>query len=74
MYVQTRNSSYAIRTLDDGYFEISGGWFDREGGSPQKLRINGCTWGARASKQTSPPRAVCAWKSASSQGRKRSAS
>jgi hypothetical protein len=45
MYVQTKNSSYAIRTLDDGYFEISGGWFDREGGAPQKLRINGCTWG-----------------------------
>jgi hypothetical protein len=29
-------------------YSVSGGWFDREGVSPQKMTINGCTWGGSA--------------------------
>ena len=48
--VQTGNSVYSIRAVGDGYFQISGGWFDRKGLSPSNLRINGCTWGGSAIK------------------------
>ena len=50
MIVQTCNSLYTIRALGDGLFAITGGWFDRKGKSPMKLRINGCTWGGSAIK------------------------
>ena len=43
--VKTANSIYTIRVIGDGSFLISGGWFDRKGKSPMKVRINGCTWG-----------------------------
>ena len=45
VFVKTCNSIYRIRTLGDGTFLISGGYFDRKGKSPIKIRINGCTWG-----------------------------
>ncbi len=45
MLVQTCNSLYTIHAIDDGWFTISGGWFDRKGKSPMKVRIAGCTWG-----------------------------
>jgi hypothetical protein len=48
--VHTRNSVYTIRTLGENWFEISGGWFDRKGKSPMKVRINGCTWGGSSIK------------------------
>lgn len=44
----TRNSVYTLRRLDDGRFEVSGGWFDREPGAPVVLGITGCTWGGSA--------------------------
>jgi hypothetical protein len=50
MIVKTCNSVYTLRTLDDGSWEVSGGWFDRKGASPAKVRINGCTWGGSAIK------------------------
>lgn len=31
--------------IDDNYYLVFGGWFDRNGLSPTKIRINGCTWG-----------------------------
>jgi hypothetical protein len=49
--VQTKNSVYAIRALGGGFYQVSGGWFDRHGGSAQVVTINGCTWGGSAIKQ-----------------------
>jgi hypothetical protein len=49
--VRTKNSVYAIRALGKGLYKVSGGWFDRHGGSGQVVTINGCTWGGSAIKQ-----------------------
>ena len=49
--VQTKNSVYSIRALGGGFYQVSGGWFDRHGGSAQVVTINGCTWGGSAIKQ-----------------------
>ena len=46
--VTTKNSVYSICVLGGDLYSVSGGWFDREGVSPQKTTINGCTWGGRA--------------------------
>jgi len=43
--VNTLNSIYYIRVIEGGFYVVSGGWFDREGLSPMKTTINGCTWG-----------------------------
>jgi hypothetical protein len=43
--VVTLNSVYSIRVVEDGFYLVSGGWFDREGLSPMKTTISGCTWG-----------------------------
>ena len=48
--VTTRNSTYYIHVLQEDLYSVSGGWFDREGLSPSKVAINGCTWGGRAIK------------------------
>jgi hypothetical protein len=45
MIVSTTNSTYSIDVLDEGFYLVSGGWFDRHGVSPLKTTINGCTWG-----------------------------
>ena len=45
VFVKTRNSRYEIRVLDQGNYEVSGGWFDRKGTSPAFITIAGCTWG-----------------------------
>jgi hypothetical protein len=49
--VTTRNSLYVIWVLGDGHYWVWGGWFDRQGASPQRVGINGCTWGGSAIKQ-----------------------
>jgi hypothetical protein len=49
--ITTRNSLYTIWVLGDGLYWVWGGWFDRQGESPQRVRINGCTWGGSAIKQ-----------------------
>ncbi len=46
--VRTRNSTYAMRSLGRNHFAVSGGWFERHGGSPQVAQVNGCTWGGSA--------------------------
>ncbi len=46
--VTTKNSVYSICVLGCDSYSVSGGWFDREGVSPQKTTINGCTWGGSA--------------------------
>ncbi len=45
IFVKTRNSVYHIRKAEDNLYEVSGGWFDRNGISPHRLTIRGCTWG-----------------------------
>jgi hypothetical protein len=52
--ITTRNSLYTIWVLGDGLYWVWGGWFDRQGESPQRVRINGCTWGGSAIKRASP--------------------
>jgi hypothetical protein len=49
--VTTWNSLYTLWALGDKHFWVWGGWFDRQGTSPQRVRINGCTWGGSAIKQ-----------------------
>jgi len=46
----TCNSVYFLLAQDDGSFLASGGWFSQTAGSPQRVRINGCTWGGSAIK------------------------
>jgi hypothetical protein len=46
--VRTRNSTYAMCALGENHFAVSGGWFERHGGSPQVTQVNGCTWGGSA--------------------------
>lgn len=48
--VTTANSTYSIYVLDDGFYSVSGGWFDRRHLSPMKTTITGCTWGGSAIK------------------------
>ncbi|MCG8607306.1 hypothetical protein MJD09_20280 [bacterium] len=43
--IRTCNSDYLIRVLDNGFYLVSGGWFDHHGLSPMRLKITGCTWG-----------------------------
>jgi hypothetical protein len=43
--VTTRNSRYTIWTVGNGLYWVWGGWFDLQGSSPQRMTINGCTWG-----------------------------
>ena len=49
--VTTRNSLYTLWAIGDSHFLVWGGWFDRQGASPQRVSINGCTWGGSAIKQ-----------------------
>lgn len=48
--VTTRNSVYSLCLLEDGAYSVAGGWFDRNNASPQRVRVNGCTFGGRAIK------------------------
>lgn len=49
--VTTMNSLYIIWVLGEGHYWVCGGWFDRQGMSPKKVGINGCTWGGSAIKR-----------------------
>ncbi|MFN2387518.1 MAG: hypothetical protein ABR576_14760 [Thermoanaerobaculia bacterium] len=49
--VTTENSIYVIQVLDGSNYSISGGWFDRQGLSPARTSIAGCTWGGSAIKR-----------------------
>jgi hypothetical protein len=51
LLVTTVNSRYTIWVLGDGHYWIWGGWFDRQKISPQRVSINGCTWGGSAIKR-----------------------
>lgn len=43
--VATQNSLYSVQVLEDSTYSIRGGWFDRQGLSPVRTSIAGCTWG-----------------------------
>ena len=45
LLVKTRNSLYHIRAVGSGEYTVAGGWFDRNGKSPLRTTIAGCTWG-----------------------------
>ncbi len=49
--VATENSVYAIGVHEDAMYSICGGWFDRQGLSPARVSIAGCTWGGSAIKR-----------------------
>ena len=46
--VATRNSVYALVANDDGSFEVSGGYYQRELGHSVRVRVLGCSAGGRA--------------------------
>lgn len=48
--VVTQHSTYLLYILQDDFYLVSGGWFDRNGFSPVKIQINGCTWGGNTIK------------------------
>jgi len=41
--IKTMNSVYSVKALQNGYYKVSGGWFDRN--ELSKTTISGCTWG-----------------------------
>ena len=43
--ITTQNSTYYFSVLDNGFYLVSGGLFDRMGLSPMRITISGCTWG-----------------------------
>jgi hypothetical protein len=46
--VVTRNSVYRLIAVDDDSFIVSGGWFERQGSSPARVKVAGCTCGGAA--------------------------
>ena len=43
--ITTRNSTYVVQVEGEDLYSISGGWVDRQGLSPMKTTIAGCSWG-----------------------------
>jgi len=46
--VSTKNSVYSLTARSDGSFEVSGGWFEREGEGTATVEVLGCTAGGHA--------------------------
>jgi hypothetical protein len=46
--VSTKNSVYSLTAQADGSFQVSGGWFEREGHGPTRTEVLGCTAGGCA--------------------------
>jgi hypothetical protein len=46
--VSTKNSVYSLTLRANGSFEVSGGWFEREGDGSVVVEILGCTAGGHA--------------------------
>lgn len=46
--ISTKNSVYSVTARADGSFDVSGGWFEREGRGPTRVSIVGCTAGGHA--------------------------
>jgi hypothetical protein len=48
LIVATRNSIYALLALEDGSFEIAGGWYQRMGRGSVRMGVSGCSAGGTA--------------------------
>lgn len=48
LLVATRNSIYRLTLCANGLFEVSGGFFERQGRGAVQLAVAGCTAGGRA--------------------------
>ena len=46
--VSTKNSVYSLTARADGLFDVSGGWFEREGKGKTRVEVLGCTAGGHA--------------------------
>ncbi len=46
--VTTKNSVYSLFVVEEGTYWVTGGWFDRHFCSPQRVWVNGCTFGGTA--------------------------
>lgn len=46
--ISTKNSVYSLTARADGDFDVSGGWFEREGGGATRVEVRGCTAGGHA--------------------------
>jgi hypothetical protein len=46
--VSTKNSVYLLTVRADGSFDVSGGWFERQGSGPTTVAVLGCTAGGHA--------------------------
>ncbi len=46
--IRTLRSEYVLRVLDDGLYEVHGGWFEKNGCSPTVTGVAGATWGGNA--------------------------
>jgi len=46
--ISTKNSVYSLTARADGSFDVSGGWFEREGEGETQVEVRGCTAGGHA--------------------------
>ena len=46
--ISTKNSVYSLTARADGSFDVSGGWFEREGEGQTRVEVRGCTAGGHA--------------------------
>jgi hypothetical protein len=46
--ISTKNSVYALTARTGGSFDVSGGWFEREGTGAARVEVRGCTAGGHA--------------------------
>jgi len=46
--IRTVKSTYTLRVLIGGLYEVSGGWFAKKGYSKIKIGVAGVTWGGSA--------------------------
>lgn len=46
--ISTKNSVYSLTARADGSFDVSGGWFEREGEGETRVEVRGCTAGGHA--------------------------
>jgi hypothetical protein len=46
--ISTKNSVYSLTVRADGTFDVSGGWFEREGEGASRVEVRGCTAGGHA--------------------------
>ena len=46
--ISTKNSVYSLTVRADSSFDVSGGWFEREGEGTKRVEVRGCTAGGHA--------------------------